>query len=77
MSTTAGPRRISPVRPPRDVEVYAEEERRAGQARTMTKLLSGRPVEALAAILVTVEAHARIEGISGLTLPFRPQAVAR
>lgn len=69
--------RVGPVTAPMPTSVYVNAERDAGLGRALGHVVAGRPTMVLAALLVTVEAQARIEGIGGIVLPFRPQAVTR
>lgn len=67
----------SPVGPPLPASYYADAERTHGQARAREQLRRRRLPAVLAVLIVTVEAQARIEGIPGIQIPFRPQEVRR
>lgn len=51
--------------------------KRQGLEKVMDRLVSGAPSSALFLLIRTVEAQLRIEGIGGIVLPYRPEAVAR
>jgi hypothetical protein len=67
----------SPVGTPLPASYYADAERTHGQARAREQLRRRRLPAVLAVLIVTVEAQARIEGIPGIQIPFRPQEVRR
>lgn len=65
---------ISTARP---TAAYASEEREAARFKAMDRLLGDRPEGCVFVMLASVEAQLRIEGIGGVVLPYRPQAVTR
>ena len=71
------PGRRSPIATVQPLDVYADAERHAGQAQASRLIGAGQPRHALLTLIRTVEAQARIEGIGGILLPYRLEAVTR
>jgi len=69
--------KIAPVATTLTTAAYADAERAVGQAKASRLIVAGQPRHALITLIVTVENQARIEGIGGILLPYRLEAVTR